>query len=158
MQGLINGIDNLMGDAATAGSDLSGTVVDSFGNSLNGMAIGMDDLIDTDYNPVITPVINSAEFDSNLRQLSAMMNHRLSDSINIGSVNYNETFAGKLDAVADINKQAMQQFAESAIDYDLLGMSVANALIRSGVHVEMDGGQLMGYIAGEIRDARRMNR
>ena len=158
VQGLINGIDNLMGDAATAGSDLSGTVVDSFGNSLNGMAIGMDDLIDTDYNPVITPVINSAEFDSNLRQLSAMMNHRLSDSINIGSVNYNETFAGKLDAVADINKQAMQQFAESAIDYDLLGMSVANALIRSGVHVEMDGGQLMGYIAGEIRDARRMNR
>ena len=158
VQGLINGMDNLLGDAATAGSDLSGTVVDSFGNSLNGMAIGMDDLLDTDYNPVITPVINSAEFDSNLQQLSSMMNHRLSDSMNIGSVNYNETFAGKLDAVADINKQAMQQFAESAIDYDLLGMSVANALIRSGVHVEMDGGQLMGYIAGEIRDVRRMNR
>lgn len=158
VEGLINGMDNLTGDAATAGSDLSGTVVDSFGNSLNGMAIGMDDLLDTDYNPVITPVINSAEFDSNLQQLSAMMNSRLSDSMNIGSVNYNETFAGKLDAVADINKQAMQQFAESAIDYDLLGMSVANALIRSGVHVEMDGGQLMGYLAGEIRDARRMSR
>ena len=158
VQGLINGMDNLLGDAATAGSDLSGTVVDSFGNSLNGMAIGMDDLLDTDYNPVITPVINSAEFDSNLQQLSAMMNSRLSDSMNIGSVNYNETFAGKLDAVADINKQAMQQFAESAIDYDLLGLSVANALIRSGVHVEMDGGQLMGYLAGEIRDVRRMSR
>ena len=158
VQGLINGMDDLLGEAATAGSDLSGTVVDSFGNSLNGMAIGMDDLLDTDYNPVITPVINSAEFDSNLQQLSAMMNHRLSDSMNIGSVNYNETFAGKLDAVADINKQAMQQFAESAIDYELLGMSVANALIRSGVHVEMDGGQLMGYLAGEIRDVRRMSR
>lgn len=158
VEGLIIGIDNLMGDAADASANLSGTVIDSFGSSLNGMAVGMDDLLDTDYNPVITPVINSAEFDSNLQQLSALMNSRLANSIDVGNVNYNETFAGKLDAVADINKQAMQQFAESAIDYDLLGVSVANALIRSGVHVEMDGGQLMGYLAGEVRDVRRMNR
>ena len=158
VEGLIIGIDNLTGDAANASTNLSSTVIDSFGSSLNGMAVGMDDLLDTDYNPVITPVINSAEFDSNLQQLSALMNSRLANSIDVGNVNYNETFAGKLDAVADINKQAMQQFAESAIDYDLLGVSVANALIRSGVHVEMDGGQLMGYLAGEIRDVRRMSR
>lgn len=158
VEGLIIGIDSLMGDAADASANLSGTVIDSFGSSLNGMAVGMDDLLDTDYNPVITPVINSAEFDSNLQQLSALMNSRLANSIDVGNVNYNETFAGKLDAVADINKQAMRQFAESAIDYDLLGVSVANALIRSGVHVEMDGGQLMGYLAGEVRDVRRMNR
>lgn len=156
VEGLIIGIGNLMGDAADASANLSGTVIDSFGSSLNGMAVSMDDLLDTDYNPVITPVINSAEFDSNLQQLSALMNSRLANSIDIGNVNYNETFAGKLDAVADINKQAMQQFAENAIDYDLLGVSVANALIRSGVHVEMDGGQLMGYLAGEIKDVRRM--
>lgn len=156
VEGLVIGIDNLMGDAANAGSDLSGNVIDSFGNSLNGMAIGMDDLLDADYNPVITPVINPAEFDSNLNQLAYMLNNRLAGNLDVGSVNYNETFAGKLDAVADINKQAMQQFAENAIDYDRLGVSVANALIRSGVHVEMDGGQLMGYLAGEIRDVRRM--
>ena len=85
-----------------------------------------------------------------------MLNNRMPDNFNVGSVNYSQQFAAKLADYAAVNKQAMEAFANNAIDYDQLGVSVANALIRSGVHVEMDGGQLMGYLAGEIRDARRM--
>lgn len=155
-QGFVLGIHDREADAYSAGEDLANTIPSAFSDSLSKMSYGIEDMLSTDYNPVITPVINSAEFDYNLQQLSSLLNNRLSDSLNVNSVNYNETFAGKLDAVADINRQAMQQFAENAIDYDRLGVSVANALIRSGVHVEMDGGQLMGYLAGEIRDVRRM--
>lgn len=156
VEGLVIGINGMLNEASSAGTLLGEAVPLGFSDGLSSMMVDVDDLLDTDYNPVITPVINAAEFDSNLQQLSALMNSRLANNLSVGNLNYNETFAGKLDAVADINKQAMQQFAKNAIDYDRLGVSVANALIRSGVHVEMDGGQLMGYLAGEIKDVRRM--
>lgn len=156
VEGLVIGINGMLNEASSAGTLLGEAVPLGFSDGLSSMMVDVDDLLDTDYSPVITPVINAAEFDSNLQQLSALMNSRLANDLSVGNLNYNETFAGKLDAVADINKQAMQQFAENAIDYDRLGVSVANALIRSGVHVEMDGGQLMGYLAGEIKDVRRM--
>ena len=128
---------------------MASSVPDAFSDALNGMAYGIDDLIDTDYSPVITPVIDPAQFDSGLNYLNGMLNGSLND-FSIGNVNYNEEFSGKLDSIVALMR--------NGIDYGLLGQAVANALISSGVHVEMDGGQLVGYIAGEIQDARRMFR
>lgn len=156
VEGLVIGINSMRGDAADSAEALAEAVPLGFAEGLSSMSVDIDDLLDTDYNPVITPVINSTEFDSNLQQLSNLMNSRLTDSLSVGNLNYNETFAGKLDALADTNRHAMEQMVRNSIDYDRLGISVANALIASGVHVEMDGGQVMGYIAGEIRDIRRM--
>lgn len=141
---------------AKSAEELAEAAPDAFSDTLKSLSINMDDLLETDYNPVITPVIDPTQFDSGMSSLTTMLNNRMPDNFNVGAVNYSQQFAAKLADYADVNKQAMEAFANNAIDYDQLGVSVANALIRSGVHVEMDGGQLMGYLAGEIRDARRM--
>jgi hypothetical protein len=119
------------------------------------MSVDIEDSLDTDYNPVNTPVINSASFDSSMTGLSDMLNNRIADNLAVGSVNYSAQMATKFDNFADSNKLAMKAFADNAIDYNRLGVAVANALISSGVRVEVDGGQLLGYIAGEVADARR---
>ena len=58
----------------------------------------------------------------------------------------------------DTQKNLQSLMSGMTIDYTQLGNSIAQSLINSGIHVEMDSGQLMGYLAGEIRDARRMFR
>lgn len=155
-EGFIQGIDRSVSPTVKSAKNLANKIPDAFSDTLKSLSINMDDLLETDYNPVITPVIDPTQFDSDMSSLTTMLNNRMPDNFNVGSVNYSQQFAAKLADYADVNKQAMEAFANNAIDYDQLGVSVANALIRSGVHVEMDGGQLMGYLAGEIRDARRM--
>lgn len=147
------GIDRDEDLASKSAADLAEATIDSFSSAIQLLAA--DELVDMEWNPVVTPVIDPTTFDSNLDALTATMNGRLSN-LSIDNLNYNEQFAGKLDTMADISREALQKYAENAIDYDRLGVSVANALIRSGIHVEMDGGELMGYLAGEIADARRM--
>lgn len=153
VEGLVMGIDRDENLASKSAANLAEATIDSFSSAIQMLAA--DELVDMEWNPVVTPVIDPSTFDSNLDALTATMNGRLSN-LSIGSLNYNEQFAGKLDTMADISREALQKYAENAIDYDRLGVSVANALIRSGIHVEMDGGELMGYLAGEIADARRM--
>ena len=87
---------------------------------------------------------------------ASALNISAPNDLSIGTVNYNQEFASKLSDYADINRQAIAAVANNAIDYDILGVAVANALIRSGVHVEMDSGEFVGYLAGEINDVRRM--
>ena len=154
--GLANGIESKQAPVSKASSGLAGTVFDSFKNSLSTMSVGLDDLLETDYNPVITPVINPTEFDSSIGRLATRMNNLAPNDLSIGTVNYNQEFASKLSDYADVNRQAIAAVANNAIDYDILGVAVANALIRSGVHVEMDSGEFVGYLAGEINDVRRM--
>lgn len=156
VEGFILGIDQNENRAADTASGLAVSTIDSFANSLDALSINIDDILDTDYNPVITPVINSTEFDSTMDRLSALLSNGMNDAINIGDVNYNGQFAGKLDGIADINQQTMAALANNGIDYNRLGASVANALISAGVHVEMEGGELVGYLAGTIADVRRM--
>lgn len=155
-QGFAIGMEKTIPQVWNSATEMAEAAPDAFSDTLKSLSINMDDLLETDYNPVITPVIDPTQFDSDMSSLTTMLNNRMPDNFNVGAVNYSQQFASKLADYADVNKQAMEAFANNAIDYDQLGVSVANALIRSGVHVEMDGGQLMGYLAGEIRDARRM--
>lgn len=141
--------------AEAASGDMAEGAINAFSDTLSAMSIDIDDLLETEYNPVITPVIDPTQFNYSLNSLSNMMNTGLSSNLMVGNLNYSGEIVGKFDEFTDMNKQAMEQIASNAIDYDLLGVSVANALIRSGVHVEMDGGQVVGYIAGEVRNARR---
>lgn len=155
-EGYAIGLEKSIPMVSKSAEELADVAPDVFSDTLKSLSINMDDLLETDYNPVITPVIDPTQFDSDMTNLTTLLNNRMPDNFNVGAVNYSQQFAAKLADYADVNKQAMEAFANNAIDYDQLGVSVANALIRSGVHVEMDGGQLMGYLAGEIRDARRM--
>lgn len=155
-EGLVDGIVNSKSPVSKATAGLAGATFDSFKRSLSTMSVGLDDLLETDYSPIITPVIDPTEFDSSIGRLTTRMNNLSPNDLSIGTVNYNQEFASKLSDYADVNRQAIQAVANNAIDYNVLGVAVANALIRSGVHVEMDSGELVGYLAGEISDVRRM--
>lgn len=153
-EGLIIGVQGTYDAVAKTGETLGGILPESFSTTMQAMSVDIDDILDTDYNPVITPVIDGTQFDYDLNSLS----NRISSSmmgVDVNAMNYNEMLSGKLDSLINSNDRTAAAVSSTAIDYDRLGLSIANALIQSGVHVEMDGGQLMGYLAGEIRDARR---
>lgn len=148
------GIIKSIPTVAKATSSMAEAGIDSFNDSLRAMSFDMDDLIETDYNPVITPVIDPTSFDSDLSMLSSAMNSRFSE-LSIGNLNYTGELSAKISDANDLNRQTIDAISRNGIDYDRLGVSVANALIRSGLHVELDGDRFMGYLAGEIADARR---
>lgn len=153
-EGLIIGVQGTYDAVAKTGETLGGILPDAFSTTMQAMSMDIDDILDTDYNPVITPVIDGTQFEYDLDSLS----NRISSSmmgVDVNAMNYNEMLSGKLDSLINSNDRTAAAVSSTAIDYDRLGLSIANALIQSGVHVEMDGGQLMGYLAGEIRDARR---
>lgn len=154
-EGFILGMKSEIPKTYKMGTKLAETVPTAFEDTLGALSLSIDDLLETDYNPVITPVINSTEFDSGMYRLSSAINGRLSD-ISVGNLNYTGELSSQLSDYNDINRRAIDLMASNTLDYNLLGVAVANALINAGVHVEMDGGQLMGYLAGEISDARRM--
>lgn len=149
-EGLILGISKTEIGVKRASESIGEALIDSF----SGINISTDDLIDTDLHPVITPVINPAEFDSGMTQLSASMGTL--SALSVGNLNYTQEMSAKFTDYMDANEAAIEAMARNAIDYDRLGVSVASALINAGFHVEMDGGELMGYLAGQISDTRRM--
>lgn len=154
-EGFAIGIRQGTGDAAKAGADLAGSIPDAFGNVLDNLSIDIEDILDTDYSPEITPVINATSFNSGIGRLRAALGTSFND-LSIGNLNYAGELSAKISDANELNQQMVDAMSENAIDYNLLGASVANALIQSGVHVEIDGGQLMGYLAGEVASARRM--
>lgn len=153
-EGFVQGLDRSIAPVEKASENLAASIPDAFSDGLRAMSFDIDDMIDTDYNPVITPVIDPTEFNSDLSMLSSAMNGSIA-SMSIGNLNYTGELSAKISDATAINKQALDAIAKNGINYDRLGVSVANALISSGVYVKMDGGQMVGYLAGEIRDARR---
>lgn len=154
-EGFAIGIRQGTGEAAKAGADLAGSIPDAFGNVLDNLSIDIEDILDTDYSPEITPVINATSFDSGIGRLRTALGTSFND-LSVGNLNYTGELSAKISDANDLNQQMVDAMSNNAIDYGRLGVSVANALIQSGVHVEIDGGQLMGYLAGEIKDVRRM--
>lgn len=154
-EGLILGLSDKIDGAYKTGVQLAQAVPDAFDTVLSAASIAVDDLIDTDFNPVITPVIDPTQFDSGMGYLNSVLNRGLSNVMPIGDMDYNAQLNGKLNELLDANHMVADSFSSNSIDYSMLGIAVANALIQSGVHVEMDGGELMGYLAGQIQDARR---
>ena len=167
-EGFAVGIENLANYAERSSERLGQKTLGALSTSVE--AISDYAKMDYDIDPTIRPVLDLTDIQNGVSQANSLVGSinssiplELGDASyardifgGIGDVNYSEMLADKFDAMVDANREAMQQFAANAIDYELLGVSVSNALIRSGVHVEMDGGQLMGYLAGEIADARRM--
>jgi len=154
-EGFAIGINQSAGDAVKAGKDLANSIPEAFGNVLDSVSIDIEDILDTDYNPEITPVINSTSFDSGIGRLRTALGTSF-NGLSVGNLNYTGELSAKISDANDLNQQMVDAMSNNTIDYGLLGVSVANALIQSGVHVEIDGGQLMGYLAGEIKDVRRM--
>ena len=154
-EGFAIGINQSAGDAVKASKDLANSIPEAFGNVLDSVSINIEDILDTDYSPEITPVINATSFDSGIGRLRAALGTSFND-LSVGNLNYTGELSAKISDANDLNQQMVDAMSNNAIDYGLLGVSVANALIQSGVHVEIDGGQLMGYLAGEIKDVRRM--
>lgn len=154
-EGFAIGIRNGTGDAAKAGEELASVLPDAFSDLLESKTIDIEDILDTDYNPEITPVINATSFNSGIGRLRTALGTSFND-LSIGNLNYAGELSAKISDANELNQQMVDAMSENAIDYNLLGASVANALIQSGVHVEIDGGQLMGYLAGEVASARRM--
>lgn len=155
-EGFVMGIERGVSDITDATSDAAGAIPEAFSKTLSGFSVDISDILDTDYNPVITPVINPAEFNYGLQSLNNAVTSGLNNNLSFSNLNYTGEISAKMDDYNDLNQQMMETISKNVIDYNLLGAAVAGALINAGVHVEMDGGQLMGYLAGEIRDARRM--
>lgn len=151
-EGFILGMLDKVHGAHEAGVELADTVPEAFTSILDGLSV--EDLVSTDLNPVITPVINPAEFDSSMSQLS--MSLGTLSAMSVGNLNYTQQMSSKFTDYMDANEAALTAMANNIIDYDRLGASVAAALINGGFHVEMDGGEFMGYLAGQISDTRRM--
>lgn len=149
-EGLILGMHKDEQSVYAEAEAVGNALIDGF----SGLNLNVDDLIDTDLRPVVTPVINPAEFDSGMSQLS--MSLGTLSAMSVGNLNYTQQMSSKFTDYMDANEAAMTAMANNAIDYDRLGASVAAALINGGFHVEMDGGEFMGYLAGQISDTRRM--
>lgn len=149
-EGLVMGIDRYSRPVQRVSEALAETAIDSF----SMIDLSAEDLIDTDLHPVITPIVNPAEFDTSMSRLSASLGTL--SAMSVGNLNYTQEMSAKFTDYMDANEAAIEAMARNAIDYDRLGVSVASALINAGFHVEMDGGELMGYLAGQISDTRRM--
>lgn len=152
--GLIIGMANRMNQVETTAERLGKNAIDGCNASIERMALSIEDVVETDYTPVISPVIDPAQFNADLSSLNRAMNMNM-NRIVFDGMNYNTELNAKMVDYADSNNKVLKTIADGVIDYNLLGTAVAAALINSGLHVEMDGGQLMGYLAGEVSAARR---
>lgn len=146
-EGLANGIE-----------DASNLVAKSAANVTDMVISTMSDVKDLKVAPTISPVLNtnSMNLDSFNDEISVGM-QKLGDFA-IQIPNYSKDIVDGLNKTIDSNAAMMEQMATSLIDYDRLGVSVVNAMINSGVHVKMDSGEFVGYLAKEVSDVRRMYR
>lgn len=141
------------------GVEAAASLVDRSAKKVVSMVIStMSEVKDIDAEPTITPVLNTdgMSFKSFNEELSLGMSKL--DNFAIQIPNYSRDIVDGLNKSIDSNAAMMEQMATSLIDYDRLGVAVVNAMIDSGVHVRMDSGEFVGYLAGEINDVRRMYR
>lgn len=155
IQGFINGINSKRGKLLDAVRETAEGIPLTMEDAIKSISLDIDDILETDYTPEITPVINAAKFNSGMDGLASMLDTKIGD-LSVGNLNYTGELSAKISDYNELNRKTLEAVLNNGIDYDRLGVAVANALISSGVHVEMDGGQLMGYLAGEIKSARRM--
>jgi len=143
-QGFINGSQSKNSDIDKNSKALVDTAMHAF-----------DKANTTEHEFSITPVIDDSKM-ANSSAFMTLSNLSVPDNI---SVTYNLSNIDNLLKDSVNTQKSLYSLLSSAnlgIDYNKLGESLAKSLINSGLHVQMDGGQLMGYLAGEIRDARRM--
>ena len=92
----------------------------------------------------------------NATELTDLYNMQIPDQISVTHTLTN--IDSLLRESIDTQKSLQSLMSGMTIDYTQLGNTIAQSLIDSGLHVNMDSGQLIGYLAGEMRDVRRMFR
>lgn len=143
VQGFINGSHSKSSAIEKNSQELVASAMDAFNKA---------DISDNKFS--VVPVIDSSKLSSS-EGFAALTNLSIPDNI---SITYKlSNIDSLLKTSVETQKNLYSLLAESnlEIDYDLLGDSVARSLVNSGLYVKMDGGKVMGYIAGEIKDARR---
>lgn len=144
VQGFINGTQSKHSDI----DKNSKALVDAAMYAFNKADIGTQE-----FN--VVPVLDDSKI-TNSGAFTALNNLSVPDNI---SVTYKlSTIDGLLRDSVNTQKSlySLLSGANIGIDYDILGESVAKSLINSGLHVQLEGGKLVGYLAGEVSDIRRM--
>lgn len=145
MEGFINGIRTMISDTDNVISSIATSIV----KPLEAMS-------NSNYSPVIAPVIDGDSMRSTKSAL-ASIGEVFDKSLDFKPIEHH--INADVSDYVDWSKKAISDISdklEYVIDYSKLGESVANSLISSGFYVKMDGGQMVGYLASEIRDVRRM--
>lgn len=145
MEGLINGIEEMVPDTDKVVNNVATVVTEP-----------LEAMTNASYTPVVAPVIDGASYKSAKTALDDM-GRMFTQPLGFNPIEHH--ISADVSDYVDWSKKVIGDISdklEDFIDYNKLGESVANSLISSGFYVKMDGGQMVGYLASEIRDVRRM--
>jgi hypothetical protein len=148
--GFVNGIVKYTGDAVSAARSVALATLNSFDDAMD----------DPSFSPTITPVIDSSQVQNGISSIGSMIN-TIPTSYSIDGVNTNQKMASSIDLMDSSLRSEIQALSESvarleATSADSIAAAVTQSLLAAGIYVRMDSGELMGYLAGQIQDTRRM--
>lgn len=147
--GFANGIIKYTGDAVSAARSVALATLNSFDDAID----------DPSFSPTITPVIDSSQVQNGINSIGSMIN-TIPTNYSIDGINTNQKMASSIDLMDSSLRNEIQALSASvahleATSADTIAAAVTQGLISAGIYVRMDGGQLMGYLASEIRSVRR---
>lgn len=148
--GFVNGIVKYTGDAVSAARSVALATLNSFDDAMD----------DPSFSPTITPVIDSSQVQNGISSIGSMIN-TIPTSYSIDGVNTNQKMASSIDLMDSSLRSEIQALSASvarleATSADSIAAAVTQSLLAAGIYVRMDSGELMGYLAGQIQDTRRM--
>ncbi len=148
VQGFVNAFSDNLRNAYGAGSSLAEQIPRGVEDAFNANPIAIEEILDTDYNPVITPVINTAAFDGGFSQLSDMLR------FNSSAFSLNGYFDGvdlrglsDLGTIETSNRELIGEIR--SLRSDLQGYTEA----ASSAGIYMDGDVLVGELAPRMDNA-----
>lgn len=148
--GFANGIIEYTSDAVSAARSVALATLNSFDDAID----------DPSFSPTITPVIDSSQVQNGISSIGSMIN-TIPTSYSIDGINTNQKMASSIDLMDSSLRNEIQALSESvarleATSADSIAAAVTQSLLAAGIYVRMDSGELMGYLAGQIQDTRRM--
>lgn len=148
VQGFVNAFSDNLRNAYGAGSSFAEQIPRGVEDAFKANPIAIEEILDTDYNPVITPVINAAAFDSGFSQLSDMLR------FNSSAFSLNGYFDGvdlrglsDLGTIETSNRELIGEIR--SLRSDLQGYTEA----ASSAGIYMDGDVLVGELAPRMDNA-----
>lgn len=148
--GFANGIIEYTGDAVSAARSVALATLNSFDDAID----------DPSFSPTITPVIDSSQVQNGINSIGSMIN-TIPTSYSIDGINTNQKMASSIDLMDSSLRNEIQALSASvarleATSADSIAAAVTQSLLAAGIYVRMDSGELMGYLAGQIQNTRRM--
>lgn len=142
VEGFVDGLEKYGDSAVDETAMFAATMLDT-----------MESTIGKDVSPKISPVLDTSSFNSSVSDLNSIFN--ISGNLNgTVSMDYNREM---ISALADANSRGfsnLEQAIANSLDYDRLGVAVANAV--SNMYVRVDGHEVIGYIASEVATGANM--